>query len=116
MLGPGCFAAVQICPDVLPLVVAVKLFADKSSEVMAVAEGRRCSSAASSEVLNMRVDSAAVGMLVGRPRIGSASLSLQCQTAMMQSRWRRAMDRPPRSQEPSVLRDCHVHEAMTPRD
>ena len=106
----------QICPDVLPLVVAVKLFADKSSEVMAVAEGRRCSSAASSEVLNMRVDSAAVGMLVGRPRIGSASLSLQCQSAMMQSRWRRAMDRPPRSQEPSVLRDCHVHEAMTPRD
>ena len=37
---PGCFAAVQICPDVLPLVVVVKLFADHSSEVMAVANGR----------------------------------------------------------------------------
>ena len=75
------------------------------SKVMAVAKGRLT-----------RLPSGCSSAIEPSHRNASVGLSLQCPSAMMQSRWRRAMDRPPRSQEPSVLRDCHVHEAMTPRD
>ena len=74
------------------------------SKVMAVAKGRLT-----------RLPSGCSSAIEPSHRNASVCLSLQCPSAMMQSRWRRAMDRPPRSQEPSVLRDFRVHEATPPR-
>ena len=75
------------------------------SKVMAVAKGRLT-----------RLPSGCSSVIESSHRNASVGLSLQCPSAMIQSRWRRAMGRPPPSQEPTVLRNCHVHEAMPPRD
>ena len=100
-------------------IVAVKLFADRSSEVMAVATvtiqgGSQVMAVAKGRLT--RLPSGCSSVIESSHRNASVGLSLQCPSAMIQSRWRRAMGRPPPSQEPTVLRTCHVHEAVPPRD
>ena len=76
-----------ICAHVQPLRCCSKPFAEQSSESRPSRMVAVCSSAASSEVLVIRIDSAAIGMLVGR-RIQASDctywLPLQRLTATMQ--------------------------------
>ena len=49
-------------------------------------------------------------------RIASAAAACERPREVVQSRWRRAMGRPPPAQEPDVPRRCRMHEVMSSRD